>query len=105
MLGCQTYTKAEAIAIMRHNSAHDKTYTLAFQLIAAKLNIACNSSDSSCIASAIIAADNFLCEHPVGSGVTANSAAWQSIKATYSLIAKYNEGLLCAPSCDTAASF
>jgi hypothetical protein len=90
---------------MRHNSAHDKTYTLAFQLIAAKLNIACNGSDSSCIASAIAAADSFLCAHPVGSGVTANSSAWQQIRATNSLLEKYNQGLLCAPSCDTALAF
>jgi len=87
---------------MRHNSAHDKTYTLAFQLIAAKLNIACKGSDSSCIASALDAADSFLCDHPVGSGVTANSAAWQSIKATNSLLEKYNNGLLCAPTCPSA---
>jgi hypothetical protein len=100
-----TYTRAQAIAIMRHNSSHDKTYTLAQQLIAAKLNIACKGSDSSCIASAIAAADSFLCAHPVGSGVTANSSAWQQIKATNSLLEKYNEGLLCAPSCDTALSF
>ena len=99
-IGCATYTQSQAIGIMRHNSSHDKTYSLAQQLIAAKLNIACNGSDSSCIASAIAAADSFLCAHPVGSGVTANSAAWQQIKATYNLIEKYNEGLLCAPSCN-----
>ena len=105
-IGCATYTKAEAIAIMRHNSSRDKTYTMAQQLIAAKLNIACKNSDSSCIASAIMAADNFLCDHPVGSGVTANSAAWQQISATYSLIADYVSGTLCAPSCgDTAPAF
>ena len=98
-IGCATYTQAEAIAIMQHNPSHDKTYTLAHQLIAAKLNIACKGADSSCIASAIMAADTFLCAHPVGSGVTANSAAWQQITATYSLIADYNSGTLCAPSC------
>jgi hypothetical protein len=101
-LGCQTYTRSQAIAIMRHNSSHDKTYTLAQQLIAAKLNVACKGSDSSCIASDIAAADSFLCAHPIGSGVTANSSAWQQIKATHSRLAKYNEGKLCAPSCETA---
>ena len=105
MLGCQTYTETQAIAIMQHNPSHDKTYTLAHQLIAAKLNIACKGADSSCIASAIAAADSFLCAHPVGSGVTANSSAWQQIKATNALLEKYNEGLLCAPSCDTALAF
>ena len=99
-IGCMTYSQSEAITIMRHSASHDKTYSLAQQLIAAKLNIACKQSNSSCIASAIIAADNWLCAHPVGSGVTANSAAWQQIKATYSLLVKYNTGTLCAPSCD-----
>ena len=99
MIGCATYTQAEAIAIMRHSASHDKTYSLGQQLIAAKLNGACQQSNSSCIASAIAAADNFLCAHPVGSGVTANSPGWQQIKATYDLIVKYNAGKLCAPSC------
>ena len=60
-LGCVTYTRSQAITIMRTNSSRDKTYSLAQQLIAAKLNIACKQSNSSCIASAIIAADNWLC--------------------------------------------
>ena len=87
---------------MRHTSSHDKTYTLAQQLIAAKLNIACGGSDPSCIMSAIDAADSWLCDHPIASGVTANSSAWQMIKATSNLLEKYNQGLLCAPSCGSA---
>ena len=98
-IGCTNYTQIEAIGIMRHSASHDKTYSLAQQLIAAKLNIACKQTNSSCIVDAITAADSFLCTHPVGSGVTANSAAWLSIKATYNLIVTYNTGLLCAPSC------
>jgi len=85
---------------MRHSSAGDKTYSLAFQLIATKLNVNCRSTSSSCIFDAVTAADAWLCSHPVGSGVTANSAAWQQIKATYSLLNKYNNGNLdCAPRC------
>jgi hypothetical protein len=101
-LGCITYTQSQAIAIMRHNSSHDKTYSLASQLIAAKLNVACNHSDPSCVASLITAADNFLCAHPVGSGVTANSAAWQQIRATFNALENYNTGKLCVPSCPDA---
>ena len=100
-LGCITYTQAQAIAIMRHNST-DKTYLLAQELIAAKLNIACKGADSSCIQSQIDAADAFLCAHPVGSGVSASSPAWQSIKSAYNAINKYNDGHSCAPSCDTS---
>ena len=97
-LGCQTYTRAEAIAIMRHSS-QDKTYLLAQELIAAKLNIACRGSDSSCIASAIAAADAWLCDHPIGSGVGGGSI-WNQIKATHTMLENYNTGRLCAPSCD-----
>ena len=100
-IGCVTYTRAQAIAIMRHNSSHDKTYSLAQQLITAKLNIACKNT-SRCIASAVAAADTFLCAHPVGSGVRANSSAWQQIQATYNLLGNYNGGQFCSPSCDTA---
>ena len=97
-----SYTQTQAIAIMRHNSSQDKTYSLAQQLIAAKLNVACKNSNPSCVASLIAAADNFLCAHPVGSGVAANSSAWQQIRATHSALEKYNTGKSCAPSCDTA---
>ena len=96
--GCQTYTKAQAIAIMQHPTAGDMTYALAQQLIAAKLNIACGGSNPSCVSSAISAADSFLCSHPVGSGVGASSSAWQQFKANYDTIVDYNEGRLCAPS-------
>ena len=103
-LGCQTYTRAQAIAIMQHNSSQDKTYSLAQQLIAAKLNVACRNSNSSCVASAISAADSWLCAHPVGSGVTGGSSAWRQISATNTLLDNYNQGQLCAPSCSSFSS-
>jgi hypothetical protein len=99
-IGCVTYTRAQAIEVMRHNADRDKTYSLAQQLIAAKLNVSCQHSSASCIASAIVAADGWLCAHPVGSGVRATSSEWQAIKRTYNSLGKYNDGELCAPSCD-----
>jgi len=104
MIGCQTYTQAEAIAIMRHSTGQDKTYVLAQQLIAAKLNVACMNSNSSCVASLIAAADAWLCDHPVGSGVSGGSV-WNQIKATHSALEKYNTGRSCAPSCDGDSVF
>lgn len=98
-IGCATYTQAQAIAIMRHNSSHDKTYSLAQQLIAVKLNVNCKGSDPSCVITLMAAADNWLCSHPVGSGVSASSPAWLQIKATYSALDKYNNGKSCAPRC------
>ena len=104
-IGCQTYTESQAIAIMRHSTSNDKTYILAQQLIAAKLNILCKGADSSCVDSTIADADAFLCAHPVGSGVPGSSSAWQQIKYAVSVLDKYNTGRSCAPSCDNHAFF
>jgi len=101
-LGCQSYTVSQAIAIMRHSS-QDKTYLLAQELIAAKLNIACRGSNPSCITASIAAADAWLCDHPIGSGVGGGSI-WNQIKATHAQLERYNTGQLCAPSCDDDAS-
>jgi hypothetical protein len=98
-IGCQTYTQDDAIAIMRNNASQDKTYSLASQLIAAKLNVLCKGTDPCCVSSAIAAADTWLCDHPVGSNVKASSSAWREINATYNTLVKYNDGKLCAPSC------
>jgi len=102
-VGCVTYDQSTAISLMRHSSSQDKTYTMFQQLVATKLNINCKGSDPSCIAAQLQAADNWMCMHPPGSGVTANSAAWQMIRSTYNALEKYNTGKSCAPSCDTAA--
>jgi hypothetical protein len=93
-----TYTKAQAIAIMNQSTSKDMTYQLAAHLIAAKLNVGCSRSNATCISSAITAADNFLCAHPVGSGVKATSSAWKGISPTFDTLVKYNEGKLCAPA-------
>ena len=97
-VGCLTYTKAEAIAIMQQATSKDMTYTLAAHLIAAKLNVGCASSNSTCVSSSIAGADNFLCSRPPGSGVAANSSDWKGVSATYNTLVKYNEGKLCAKS-------
>ena len=100
-IGCTTYSKADAIAIMQQPVAKDMTYALAQQLIAAKLNIACLGTDSSCISRAISDADNFLCTRPVGSGVKARVRVWKTaLSLVHSELSSYNEGLLCAPSGD-----
>jgi hypothetical protein len=97
-IGCVTYTQSQAIAIMRHSTGQDKTYLLAQELIAAKVNIACMNSNPSCVTSLIAAADAWLCAHPVGSGVGGGSI-WNQIKATHAALEKYNTGRSCAPTC------
>jgi uncharacterized delta-60 repeat protein len=96
-LGCQTYTDSQAIAIMQQPTRGDMTYQLGAQLAAAKLNVTCAGTNSSCVASAISAADSWLCSHPVGSNVRANTPAWRQITSTSNTLVDYNEGLLCAP--------
>ena len=98
-LGCQVYTQSEAIAIIHNSTSGDRTYSLAAQLIAAKLNTYCAGADSSCAASAINSADMWLCQHPIGSGVPANSRDWKAINPTYNTLVNYNEGQLCVPEC------
>jgi hypothetical protein len=96
-LGCQIYTESQAIAIMNHSTHGDMTYQLSAQLAAAKLNVGCAGANSSCVASALAAADSWLCSHPIGSDVTANTQAWKQITPAYNTLVNYNEGLLCAP--------
>jgi hypothetical protein len=85
--------------IINNSTSGDKTYSLAAQLIAAKLNINCGGADSTCVAAAISSADAWLCQHPVGSGITSNSKEWKQITSTYDTLTSYNEGHLCVPKC------
>jgi hypothetical protein len=94
---CQSYSEAQIIAIMKNPTKGDMTYQLAAQLAAAKLNVQCNLTDSSCVAGAIAAAEDWLCDNPIGSNVTAKSQVWKDITPTYNTLANYNNGLLCAP--------
>jgi hypothetical protein len=102
-LGCQSYTKSQAIATMTNSTSKDMTYRLGAQLAAAKLNTSCAATDSSCVASAIAAADAWLCSHPIGTNVAANSAAWKQITPTYNSLVDYNTGKLCAPPRENAS--
>jgi hypothetical protein len=98
-LGNQTYTKSQAIALLGRASAGDKSIDLAKQLIGAKLNVIIDN-DSTCIASTITAADNWLRQYPVGSGVSGSSTAWQTGSPLHSTLDDYNNGELCAPHRD-----
>jgi hypothetical protein len=97
-LGGKTYTKAELINIMKNPTAGDVTYTIASQLIAAKLNVGAGNN-SSCISATIAAADAWLAKNKLGSNVKASSSAWKDpgvgLKNT---LEAYNLGQLCAPS-------
>jgi hypothetical protein len=98
-LGNVTYTKTQAISILGQASSGDKSIDLAKQLIAAKLNVIIDN-DSSCIASTITSADNWLRQYPVGSNVGGSSTAWQTGGPLHTMLDNYNNGNLCAPHRD-----
>jgi hypothetical protein len=101
VLGETTYTRDEAIEILKTPVKTDVTYSMAYQLIAAKLNVAAGADDS-CIAEIIASADAWLISYgPVGSGVSAGSEAWRHGEVLHDVLDDYNNGRLCAPHCDT----
>lgn len=65
-IGSETYTKEEAILLLKGNSK-DATYKLASHLIAAKLNLANGVSAPTTVLDAIDNADAFLSANPLGS--------------------------------------
>jgi hypothetical protein len=78
----------------------DMTYVIGAKVIAAKLDINCNHSNSTCISSYLTAANSWLCSHPIGSHVNASSAAWQQIEPTSETLDKYENGQMCANQCN-----
>ena len=73
-IGNVTYTKEEALVILKEANAKDATRMLAAQLVASKLNKVSNACSTFCycdetvdIAEVISDADVFLGEHPIGS--------------------------------------
>lgn len=95
-LGGVTYTKEEAIAILQRATRGDKTYSMAAQLIATKLNLA-NGNNSSCIASTVAAADTWMQQNPLGSGA---KKTWTQGEPYHNALDDYNNGRLCASHMD-----
>lgn len=99
VLGTQTYSKTELLALLALNSQTDASITLARQLIAAKLNIT-NGSDPAPVASTIAASDAVLASY---SGklvykVKTSSASGQVMVANAGVLTDYNTGLM-TPVC------
>ena len=98
-IGGTPYTKADAIDLMKAPVKKDKTFTMFPALVAAKLNVLIGNEDS-CVAGTIAAADAWMSDHAVGSGVKGSSEAWKIGEPLYWTLDAYNNGLLCAPSRD-----
>ena len=94
MLGRQTYTQSELLAVLtaRHSGA-DASLLLARQLIGAKLNIA-NGSDPSTVGTTVADADRLLAmfNGKLPYGVLRSSALGHSMISDRDLLAHYNSG-------------
>jgi hypothetical protein len=98
VIGGITYTKAQAIAIMKAPVAKDKRYTMFPNLVCAKLNVLIGT-DPSCISATIAAADAWWATY-YAAPVAANSAAWAVGGPLATTLDNYNNGLMCAPHRD-----
>jgi hypothetical protein len=92
-LGNRVYTKAQALSILNTAPQGDATYTLAHQLIAAKLNVA-NGADGSPVATTIQDADALLTSHPIGSKVKASSIPGAQMTTNAKKLDDYNNDRL-----------
>jgi hypothetical protein len=90
------YYTSQAASDLMGKVSKDKTISLFAQLVAAKLNVTIGN-ESGCIDARISEADTWMASHPVGSGVTASSTAWQQVAAAHRDLDDYNNGRLCAP--------
>jgi hypothetical protein len=97
-LGNVTYTQQQLLAILHEPVRGNGLLILAKQEIAAKLNIA-NGADGSCIQQTLAEADALIGDlviPPIGNG----HLRPPEVSPTAGILANYNEGNLCAPSCD-----
>jgi len=93
MLGSQTYTQGELLAVLQMRTAHDASLKLADQLIAAKLDIA-SGSDPTTIGTTVADADRLLALF-VGKlpyGVAQSSVQGQAMVSDGKLLRRYNSG-------------
>jgi hypothetical protein len=101
-LGNVTYTQEQLLSIMHEPVRGNGLISLAHHLIATKLNVA-NGADPSCIQQTIADADALIGDlvvPPVGDGYLAP----RDVGILKDTLEDYNEGHLCAPSCDNGGS-
>ncbi len=96
-IGGVTHTKEEALNILKTPTEGDATYILAYQLIAAKLNIA-SGADNGSVQGAIDDADAWLTANILGSDPT-DPARAQGIELA-EILDDYNNGLLGPSHCE-----
>jgi hypothetical protein len=98
LLGNNAYDKDQLLSILHQPVRGNGLVLLAHQLIAAKLNSA-NGADASCIEQTLADADALIGDllvPPVGDGYLRPG----DVSAVADILDNYNEGALCAPSCE-----
>ena len=98
-IGDILYSAEKATALIKEAGPGDKTYDMFAQLVAAKLNVMIGNC-SYCIDDIIASADAWMADHPVESGVPADSDAWKEAEGWHTMLDDYNNGKLCAPHRD-----
>ena len=99
-IGGIDYSKADAIAWIKTPEKGDKTLTLFRALVAAKLNVTNGCGCPGIVNNVIPPADDWMAEHPVGSGIHGSDAPWQLGEKLYLKLDGYNNGEWCAPARD-----
>jgi len=97
VVGGVEYAPADALAIMQESGSGDYSYQVFQQLAGAKLNVLAGN-DASCIVDTIAQAEQWLIDHPVGSGADPSTDGASDLNDT---LTQYNEGSLCAPHRDS----
>jgi hypothetical protein len=96
-LGGTRYTKAQCLAILRRPTKGDRSYAMAAQLIATKLNLA-RGCTSTCISSTVNSADSWMALYPIDSRPT--DSQWSNGSGYHDTLDDYNNGRMCAPHMD-----
>ena len=97
-IGYDTFTKGEIIALMQLPVVNDKTLTMFPSLVAAMLNVRIGHCDCEFNVWALIGeTQDWFRHYPVGSGITADSDAWQYSHGEniYMRLDAFNNGLTC----------
>ena len=96
-LGGTWYSKDQCLAILRRPTKGDRSYSMAAQLIAAKLNVA-NGALHDCIDETISSADTWMSTYKINS--KPNNNAWNLGVDYHDTLDDYNNGRMCAPHMD-----
>ena len=97
MVGCEEYSKEDAIAILMAKSKGDKAYTMFHAVLAAKLNVELGINLGE-YADCLEAADAWMCDNvdpkmPEHTKIKGNSEAWTDGDPLYECLDAFNNNV------------